>query len=78
MERRALRRGVGWLLLALSLLLILSGLGITEYRIMEAATFGLLGKAPSFQLHILLWVPFLVVLAAHLALSCGIGTREEG
>jgi hypothetical protein len=77
MARWNLRRAVGWLLLVLALLLVVTGLGITEYRIVETASFGLLGKALSFQLHGLLWIPFLVVLACHLALSCRAGKREK-
>jgi thiosulfate reductase cytochrome b subunit len=78
MAQGNLRRAVGWLLLAFALLLVVTGLGITEYRIVEAMTFGLLGKALSFQLHSLLWIPFLVVLAAHLLLSCRAGKRGNG
>jgi thiosulfate reductase cytochrome b subunit len=77
MARWNLRRAVGWLLLALAFLLVVTGLGITEYRTVEAITFGILGKALSFQLHSLLWIPFLVVLACHLALSCRAGKREK-
>jgi cytochrome b subunit of formate dehydrogenase len=69
---------VGWLLLVFSLLLVITGLGITEFRTVEAVTFGLLGKALSFQLHSLLWIPFLVVLALHLLLTCRAGKRREG
>ena len=77
MARWNLRRVVGWLLLILSLLLVITGLGITEYRIVGAATFGLLGKALSFQLHSFLWIPFLLVLALHMALSCRPGKRKS-
>jgi thiosulfate reductase cytochrome b subunit len=77
MVRWNLRRAVGWLLLALALLLVVTGLGITEFRTVEAVTFGLLGKALSFQLHSLLWIPFLVVLALHLLLTCLAGKREK-
>jgi len=70
-----LRRAVGWLLLALALLLVITGLGITDYQLVEAASFGLLGKALSFQLHNVLWIPFLAVLAAHMLLSCRTGRR---
>ena len=68
---------MGWLLLTLSLLLVVTGLGITQYQIVEAATFGLLGKALSFQLHDILWIPFLIVLAAHMVLSCRAGKRGK-
>ena len=71
------RRVVGWLLLAFSLLLVITGLGITEFRTMEAVTFGLLPKALSFQLHSLLWIPLLVILAGHLLLSCRAGKRGK-
>jgi hypothetical protein len=77
MKRRDLQRAVGWLLLVLALLLAVTGLGITEYQVITAASFGLLGKALSFQLHSLLWIPFLAVLAAHLALSCRGGKRGK-
>ena len=76
MARWNLRRAMGWLLLIFSILLVITGLGITEYRTVEAVTFGLLGKALSFQLHTLLWIPFLAVLAAHLALACRAGGRK--
>ena len=66
------RRLVSWTLLVLSLLLVLTGLGITEFRIVTPLTLGLLGKSLSFQLHSLLWIPFLAVLILHLALSCRI------
>jgi thiosulfate reductase cytochrome b subunit len=66
------RRLVSWTLLALALLLILTGLGITEFRTVDPLTFGLLGKALAFQLHSLLWIPFIIVLFLHLALSCRI------
>ncbi|MDD1662708.1 MAG: hypothetical protein LUQ60_03055 [Methanomicrobiales archaeon] len=77
MARLNLRRAVGWLLLAFALLLIITGLGITEFRTVEAVTFGLLPKALSFQLHSLLWIPFLVILACHMLLSCRAGTRGK-
>jgi len=64
------RRAVGWLLLILAILLVITGLGITEARWVTPLTLGLLGKALSFQLHSLLWIPFLAVLVLHLALSC--------
>lgn len=72
-----LRRAVGWVLFAFSLILIITGLGITEYRTLEAFTFGLLPKALAFQLHGLLRIPFLAVLAVHLVLSCRGGTRGK-
>lgn len=77
MRSRNLRRIIGWLLLVLSILLVITGLGITEWRTMEAVTFGLLPKALAFQLHTLLWIPFLVVLAGHMILTCRGGRRGK-
>jgi cytochrome b subunit of formate dehydrogenase len=77
MPRWNLRRAVGWLLLAFALLLIVTGLGITDWQIVETATFGLLTKALSFQLHNLLWIPFLAILAVHMLLSCRAGKRGK-
>jgi hypothetical protein len=70
MARMNYRRIIGWLLLVLSILLVVTGLGITEWRTVEAVTLGLLPKSLAFQLHTLLWIPFLIVLAGHLVLSC--------
>jgi thiosulfate reductase cytochrome b subunit len=75
MARWNLRWAVGWLLLAFALLLVITGLGITDWQVVEPATFGLLGKALSFQLHSVLWVPFLAILIAHILLSCRAGKR---
>jgi thiosulfate reductase cytochrome b subunit len=63
------RAAVRWGLFALAFLLVLSGLGITEYKIITPLTFGLLGKAVSLKLHDILWIPFAVFLAAHIVLS---------
>ncbi len=77
MARMNHRRIIGWLLLVLSILLVITGLGITEWRTVEAVTFGLLPKALAFQLHTLLWIPFLVVLAGHMILTCRGGKRGK-
>lgn len=60
---------VHWLLAALAMALVISGLGITEFRVVEAITFGMLTKPLSFQLHTILWIPFLVLLAFHIIYS---------
>jgi hypothetical protein len=78
MARLNLRRAIGWLLLAFSLVLVITGLGITEWRTVEAVTLGAFTKPLAFQLHTLLWIPFLAVLAAHLLLSCRLGRRGGG
>jgi len=61
-----MKRIVSWSLLALTALYIVTGFGITAFRTVTPATFGLLGKALSFRVHDALWAPFLVLLALHL------------
>jgi thiosulfate reductase cytochrome b subunit len=62
------KKVIPWLLLALLALYIITGLGITEYRIIEKITFGALSKNLSFKIHDNLLLPFLVVLVAHIVL----------
>ncbi len=68
---RLTRKIIQWLLLTAALLLLITGLGITEFRIVETATFGLLSKALAQQIHTApgLWIFFLALLAAHISLS---------
>ena len=69
MHRRTLLKVVHWSLFALTVLVVVTGLGITEYQTVEALTFGLLGKALAFKLHLWVWIPFLVLLALHVSLT---------
>lgn len=64
-----LKRAIAWTLMAVSVLFLLSGFGITQYQIVTALTFGLLGKAVAFQLHEWLWIPFVVLLVVHVYLG---------
>jgi hypothetical protein len=57
---------VHWLLLILIVVYIISGLGITYYKIIEQLTFGLLTKALSFKIHSYLLMPFLILLILHI------------
>ncbi len=65
-ERAKLRGIVHWLLAIAVLLYIVSGFGITQYRAVEAVTFGVLTKELSFRLHGILFLPFIVLLAFHI------------
>jgi thiosulfate reductase cytochrome b subunit len=62
------QRTIKWLLLAVTLLFVITGFGITEFRVVETITFGWLGKAWALRLHDNLWIPFLVLLVAHVCL----------
>jgi cytochrome b subunit of formate dehydrogenase len=70
-RRRLIRKIIQWLLLAVAVVLLITGLGITEYQIVETASFGLLTKSISHQIHTApgLWIFFLILLAAHISLS---------
>jgi len=63
---RMMNRILLWLLITTAILFLITGFGITEYRTVEAVTFGLLTKPLAFKLHFLLWIPFVVLLAWHM------------
>jgi len=54
-----------WLLLVLVIMYIITGLGISHFRIIESLTFGLLTKSLSFKIHGYLLIPFLILLVLH-------------
>ncbi len=63
------KRFVQWVLLAVTVVYLLTGLGITQYHVIEAATFGLLTKSLSFTVHDNLLAPFIILLALHVMLT---------
>jgi cytochrome b subunit of formate dehydrogenase len=64
-----LEKIVHWSLLIVIILYVVTGLGITQFRTVEALTFGLLGKNLSFVIHEYLLWPFIVLLVLHLLLT---------
>jgi len=52
-------------------LFVLTGFGITNNQIIEPPTFGVLSKLTSYQLHLNLIIPFLILLGAHFAFIIG-------
>jgi len=60
------RQIVHWLLLAVIVLYLLTGFGITQYRAVEHVTFGLLTKPLAFKIHDNLLIPFIVLLGLHI------------
>jgi dolichol kinase len=66
MTHRIAKKAVHWLLVAVLLLYAITGLGITQYRIVEPATLGLLTKPVAFNIHDNLLVPLMVLLALHI------------
>jgi hypothetical protein len=57
--------------LAVVVLLLITGLGITDFRIVETISFGLLTKNLAHRIHTApgLWISFAVLLALHISLS---------
>jgi len=62
------KKVIPWLLLAVLALYILTGFGITQFRTVEAITFGVLTKNLSFKIHNDLTIPFAVLLVVHIVL----------
>ena len=60
---------IHWSLLVVIILYVVTGLGITQYRIVEGLTFGLLSKNISFRIHEDLLIPFLVLIILHVTLT---------
>ena len=66
---KMVRRIVPWLLLANVVVFMLTGFGITQFRIVEAITFGLLDKNLAHRIHLDLWIPLVVLLVLHISLA---------
>jgi len=61
----AARAAIRYLLLVLTLVYLISGLGVTQYQIIGPLTFGLLTRNLAFKIHDFLLVPFAVLLFVH-------------
>jgi CBS domain containing-hemolysin-like protein len=59
------RKFISLCLLGVSLLLLITGFGITEPGIITPLTGGLLEKSTAFRIHTWLWGPFLILLILH-------------
>jgi thiosulfate reductase cytochrome b subunit len=65
------RQVIHWLLLVVLVLYLLTGFGITEYRVVEHLTLGLLSKNLAFNIHNNLLIPFIVLLGLHIYQQTG-------
>ena len=66
LKENSARQVVHWLLLAALVLYLLTGFGITQFRVVEQVTFGLLTKPLAFKIHDNLIIPFIVLLGLHI------------
>ncbi len=65
LDSRRVREWVHFLLTVLTALFVISGLGISDFLLMERVTFGLLTKSRSFWIHDNLLYPFTLLLFLH-------------
>ncbi len=63
-----IKRTVHWLLLVVTVLFLITGFGISQFRVVETITLGWLTKSWALRLHDNLWIPFVVLLVLHLCL----------
>jgi cytochrome b subunit of formate dehydrogenase len=67
--QKTFKAAVHWSLLILTVLYLVSGLGITQYRIIEAVTLGLLTIYLAFRVHDDLLIPFIALLCLHILIE---------
>jgi len=66
MNQNLTKKLIDWTLYVVTIVYLLTGLGITQYQIAEHLTFGLLTKSASLNIHENLLLPFLALLSIHL------------
>ena len=57
------------LLLIFIVIYIITGYGITDYRLVESLTFSILTKPVSHKIHTSIIIPFVILLFLHILLS---------
>jgi uncharacterized membrane protein len=72
MDLRLIKKAIAWSLLAVTLVFLLTGFGITNSNIVTPLTLGFMGKATSFKIHEVIWVPFVVLLVTHVLFNYGL------
>lgn len=75
--RSSARKTIIWLLAIVTVLYAVSGFGITEFRTVEALTFGLLTKNLAFWIHNALSIPFALLLVLHISLQLILRQAKE-
>jgi hypothetical protein len=66
---RSIGRGCGWAALALVLLAVLTGYGITQFRIVDPLTLGVVNKAAAQRWHSYTDLPLVILLAFHVGIA---------
>ena len=65
-NQRTVKSTIQWLLTVVVIVYLITGFGITEYRIVESLTFGLLTKSLAQKIHMNLEIPFIILLVLHI------------
>jgi len=65
-NRQLIKKIIHWLLTVAVIIYLITGFGITEYRIVEPLTFGLLTKNLAQRIHINLEIPFIILVILHI------------
>jgi len=65
MDNQSIRRTVHVLLGILVTIQLITGLGIVYYQLLGNLTLGLLTKDLAFQIHIINFIPLLIILVVH-------------
>ena len=63
------RKILHWSLLVAVILFLVSGFGISHFRVVETITFGLVTKNVAFRIHEAMWIPFTILLVLHITLT---------
>ncbi len=74
---RTIGRFCGWLALGLLLFTLLTGYGITEYRIVTPLTLGVLNKAVSQHLHSYTEAGLVILLLVHVVIAVRARRNED-
>ncbi|MFA6088422.1 MAG: hypothetical protein WC755_01035 [Candidatus Woesearchaeota archaeon] len=77
MNHTIIKKVVAYLTLIVILLFIVTGFGITQPKIVEKLTLGLLTKSLSSSIHLYLIYPSIIFLAAHLYYSRSLFNRKK-
>jgi len=67
-NQRLMKGTIHWLLTVVIIVYLITGFGITEYRIVEPLTFGLLTKNLAHKIHTSLEIPLIILLILHVSL----------
>ncbi len=65
-NQQIIKKTIHWLLTVVVIIYLITGFGITEYRIVETLTFGLLTKSLAHKIHINIVIPFIILLILHI------------